>query len=200
MWKKTKSFVRSKFSWGIVAIVSFYFAIEVIWKELFFVKNVSGPYWVYIFTDKTTLYLPLIFFVFFVATCIANYRHPNYVIIVEVGLFSIIGTIFVLFIYLYGVFPDGRYAYHLAELRTEEKVYYLAAYEVDSISVQYKLYECDSLGVFCKLRYKSDWYDDGNHLVYEYGEIIHVQKEDKIIVKAFVESEETEIYEFTLLP
>jgi hypothetical protein len=199
MQKKRTSFIKSKLSWGIISVIIFYFLIEVIWKELFFTKNIFGPYWVFIFTDKTTLYLPSVFFIFFLMDYVVNRKSSEKDSnTIEVLRVSVIGTFFAAWIYLFGVFPDGRYTFHLAELKTEGKAYYLAAYKVDSIACQYKLYECDSLGILCKSRYESDWLDDVNSRMYEYGEMIYIQKDNKVVVKAFVDYEKVEIYEFTL--
>jgi hypothetical protein len=133
----------------VIAVSILYLFTEYVWKLLFIGKHVPGIYWLFVAADGSYLLLVAgvgVASVFALITGIvwaANKTRNRYRIL-GIALALIVSELVVL-----ACFPVilARNTVHMDGIRANGRIYYLAAYPMHDIN--YALFECDQLGVFC---------------------------------------------------
>jgi hypothetical protein len=139
----------------IIGIGVVYLFIEFFLKFPFIWGSFFGIYWLFVFADETAPPLTVITFglaivLFLVYGAMKIIKKGNYGVVGELSLaFLICG--FILVPTFFSWFPQNTV--HVDSARIENRVYYLAVYPM--FDLNYRLYQCDTTGVFCKRVFRS---------------------------------------------
>jgi hypothetical protein len=173
MVPKEKDYLKYGLKRWIIGIGLVYLFIEFFWKFPFIWGRVPGIYWLFVFADKTApqliviaLGLALVLFLIYIVMKIIKIK--GYFIVGELSLAFLICSV-ILVPTVFSWFPQNTI--HVDSARIENQVYYLAVYPL--FDLNYRLYQCDIAGVFCKrVFYSGDIsapidakldYNTGNH-------------------------------------
>jgi len=146
----------------IIVIASFvYFVIEFLWQRLFTSGSIGGIYWLFIATEKLSLPLTILVFtlaiiLLIIAIIMRLAKRDRYSSIAKTA-----GTLFLSSLLISGMLLSVASFYmlsaeiqHLDTLQSHNRLYYLTAYS--AFDTNYALYQCDSVGIFCKQVYRSN--------------------------------------------
>jgi hypothetical protein len=167
----------------LIALISaLYWAVEFLWKPSFMDGKIIGIYKLFVVLDKTDLRLAILaiilsiclFSSYFLIDVARRDDRPDLLVI---GYELLLCGLVLGFTWLYGV--RWSRPLQLDNLRALDKAYYLASYRTDSTSSDYRLYECDSWGIFCRLAYRSD---DSQDAVFTEELLQYDQANNKILV------------------
>ena len=132
-----------------------YFFIEFFWKFSFNWGIFYGIYWLFVFADKTAPLLivttfGLVIILFLVYIVMKIIKKGNHEVVSEIALVFLL-CVFILMPTFFSWFPQNTI--HVDSARIDNRVYCLAVSPM--LDLNYKLYQCDIAGIFCKNIYHS---------------------------------------------